>query len=171
MAMENGILSMIADRMKLTRKLSPRLRLKITLLVLCGGANSWDILKTTICIRSDNIYASLYHSYICYYLVCSYCSCIMGPPRICPHCGVVLKDRCALYTHIIDKHDRRFCLYCEHEEGKPSRMRRHIRRRHNVIISLDEEPHRPAHVAIRPVPPASQVPGYTPAGVISQHHS
>ena len=171
MAMENGILSMIADRMKLTRKLSPRLRLKITLLVLCGGANSRDILKTTICIRSDNIYASLYHSYICYYLVCSYCSCIMGPPRICPHCGVVLKDLCALYTHIIDKHDRRFCLYCEHEEGKPSRMRRHIRRRHNVIISLDEEPHRPAHVANRPVPSASQVPGYTPAGVVSQHHS
>ena len=87
-------------------------------------------------------------------MLCYHFSCIMGPPRICPHCGVVLKDRCALYTHIIDVHDRRFCLYCDQEEGKPSRMRRHIRKRHHVDVSLDEEPHRPAHVAVRPIPPA-----------------
>ena len=102
-------------------------------------------------------------------MLCYHFSCIMGPPRICPHCGVVLKDRCALYTHIIDVHDRRFCLYCDHEEGKSSRMRRHIRKRHHVDVSLDEEPHRPAHVAVRPIPPApSCVPGYTPDGDASQ---
>ena len=57
------------------------------------------------------------------------------------------------------------------EEGKTSRLRRHIRRRHNLTTSLNEVPHRPAHLAIRPVPPASRVPGYTPAWVVSQHHS
>ena len=61
MMVANRILSMIAVRLKLTRKPCQKLWFTITLLAMCGGANSWDVLKTTICIRSDNLYARCHY--------------------------------------------------------------------------------------------------------------
>ena len=57
----------------------------------------------------------------------------MNQERDCPECGMVVKDRFALYRHTIDCHRKRYCLFCSHEEGQPSRMCAHVERVHPSV--------------------------------------
>ena len=50
--------------------------------------------------------------------------------RDCPDCKAVFTNRQALYRHRITAHTRRMCLICNFIEGRPNRMRHHIRRLH-----------------------------------------
>ena len=58
---------------------------------------------------------------------------VMNPPRICPHCGDLLGDRFKLYRHMIDMHNKRFCLFCDLEEGRVERLKKHITKKHPTV--------------------------------------
>ena len=46
---------------------------------------------------------------------------------------MTLETRFALYRHIVRVHHRKFCLYCEFEEARPSKMLQHV---HDVHPSV-----------------------------------
>ena len=54
----------------------------------------------------------------------------MNPGRECSLCGAVFADRYKLYRHTINVHNRRFCWFWDHEEGRPRRLRCHVERQH-----------------------------------------
>ena len=53
---------------------------------------------------------------------------VMNRGTDCQICGRWFRDRYALYRHTINTHRRRFCLYCAHEEARPSRLWAHYAR-------------------------------------------
>ena len=84
--------------------------------------------------------------------------------RVCPICGMWFKDCFTLYRHHVDVHRRRFCWYCAFEEGKPSRMRRHVATEHpTVCLDMDERVWRNETETLREVPASFPTPpGYVP---------
>ena len=84
--------------------------------------------------------------------------------RVCPICGMWFKDCFTLYRHHVDVHRRRFCWYCAFEEGKPSRMRRHVAAEHpTVCLDMDERVWRNEMETLREVPASFPTsPGYVP---------
>ena len=69
---------------------------------------------------------------------------VMNRGRDCQTCGWWFRDRYVLYRHTIDTHRRRFCLYCAHEEARPSRLGAHYARVHHSVstASLDNRLYR-----------------------------
>ena len=55
----------------------------------------------------------------------------------CVECGRLLDDKVAVYHHVIDSHRKRYCLFCEHEEGFRPKMRLHIVATHPTVVYLD----------------------------------
>ena len=79
----------------------------------------------------------------------------MNPPgRHCPECGEEFTDRCKLYRHTIDRHKPRYCWFCGHEEGRPSRLKRHVKRKHPTVDveNLPTPVYRSAEEPMMPVP-------------------
>ena len=51
----------------------------------------------------------------------------------CVECGRLFDDKVAVYRHIIDAHRKRYCLFCEHEEGFRTQMRLHVAATHPTV--------------------------------------
>ena len=51
----------------------------------------------------------------------------------CMECGCLFDDKVAVYHHIIDAHRKRYCLFCEHEEGFRPQMRLHVAAKHPTV--------------------------------------
>ena len=51
----------------------------------------------------------------------------------CVECGRLFDDKVAVYRHIIDAHRKRYCLFCEHEEGFRPQMRLHVAAKHRTV--------------------------------------
>ena len=81
----------------------------------------------------------------------------MKPGRECTTCGKVLADRYKLYHHNIYVNNWRFCWFCDHEEGRPPRLWKHVERKHPgvaVDAMTNKELWRLADDAIIPAPEA-----------------
>ena len=88
----------------------------------------------------------------------------MDGPRVCPQCGIVVKDKCQLYRHNIDVHNKRLCLFCPRVEGRKYRMKEHIQRQHPTVdVSLLSMVYRRESEPIQAIPVTFPTPpGYVP---------
>ena len=72
-----------------------------------------------------------------------------------------------LYRQRIDNHHHRYCLFCDHLEGRPSRLKRHVKRKHPTVDdeSLPTPWFRAGDEPTRPVPAQWPTPEpYSPSG-------
>ena len=90
----------------------------------------------------------------------------MEDDRTCEICGLVLGDRCKLYRHRLAKHVLRYCHYCDFVEGRPSRMRKHVTKKHPTVQLSDDERNQPWKLVddpMKPIPVSFPTPpGYSP---------
>ena len=86
----------------------------------------------------------------------------MDGPRVCPQCGIVVKDK--LYRHNIDVHNKRLCLFCPRLEGRKYRMKEHIQKQHlTADVSLHSMVYRHESEPIQAIPVTFPTPpGYVP---------
>ena len=73
----------------------------------------------------------------CWHVLTYSCHCFqeaMKPGRECTTCGKMFANRYKLYRHTIHVHNRRFCWFCDHEEVRPRRLRRHVQKHPGVAV-------------------------------------